>query len=594
MRANLVVVVMFAFRFITRSLVPLMPLTLCTVICGLHPYLVSVVSNTTSLFLTIAPTTCGCFLFVRSPTHSPLFLIFFSFVATQFSTSIKSVQCDNGREFDNSSSRSFFALAGLCFACPAPTLPSKMVRLNALFALSTISSTPSCFRVIFLLLFGLRLFMRPPIFLIATLPKLLIFPRLIWHSKAAHPLTLTFVSSAVGATLTPLPLLRTDWPLGLLCVSSLAIHPTTKGYRCIDVTTNRILISRHVVFDESSFPFAEAPTPSAPTNLEFLDEFPSQDTVWVPPASHGATPRRPPGGPPPGFPPRAGAASTSAPGAGAGPGPAGPTAGAGPLTPGGLLPPPPPRPPPPPGLPRPGPTSAASLGLPASSGPTGASPGLAHGDSLAAEPGLQQPLAPGLQQVSSSNGPWHWAVPPDVNRVRSARLPWVPSAPPLIPAGGIPVPPVVNSHGMRTRAKGGFRQPRLNLQAVALLPVPSSYRHALDDPNWRHAMEDEFQALVANNTWTLVRRPPLANIVTDKWIFKHKLHSDGSLNRYKARWVLRGFTQRPGIDYDETFSPVIKPATIHIVLSIALSGDWPVHQLDVNNAFLHGTLTETV
>jgi hypothetical protein len=69
---------------------------------------------------------------------------------------------------------------------------------------------------------------------------------------------------------------------------------------------------------------------------------------------------------------------------------------------------------------------------------------------------------------------------------------------------------------------------------------------------------------------------------------------DGSLERYKACYVLRGFTQCPGVDYDETLSPVVKPATIRTVLTLALSRNWPVHQLDVTNAFLHGTLTETI
>jgi len=100
--------------------------------------------------------------------------------------------------------------------------------------------------------------------------------------------------------------------------------------------------------------------------------------------------------------------------------------------------------------------------------------------------------------------------------------------------------------------------------------------------------------LVQNHTWDLVPRPPWANIVTGKWIFKNKLQSDCSLERYKACWVLRGFTQRPGVDFDETFSPVVKPATIRTVLSLALTRHWPIHQLDVKNAFLHGTLTETV
>ena len=147
---------------------------------------------------------------------------------------------------------------------------------------------------------------------------------------------------------------------------------------------------------------------------------------------------------------------------------------------------------------------------------------------------------------------------------------------------------------MRTRGKTGFRQPRLNLQAMAISPIPSSVRAALADPSWRAAMMEEYAALQSNDTWSLVPRPAGVNIVTGKWIFTHKLRSDGTLERYKARWVLRGFTQRPGLDYDETFSPVIKPMTVRTVLTLVVSQKWPIHQLDVKNAFLHGTLTETV
>jgi hypothetical protein len=101
---------------------------------------------------------------------------------------------------------------------------------------------------------------------------------------------------------------------------------------------------------------------------------------------------------------------------------------------------------------------------------------------------------------------------------------------------------------------------------------------------------EEYEALLSNNTWDLIPQPPGANVVTGKWIFKHKLKVDGSLEWYKARWVLRGFTQRPRVDYDETFSPVVKLATVQTVLTLAVSGGWPVHQLDVKNAFLYGTL----
>jgi histone deacetylase 1/2 len=84
-------------------------------------------------------------------------------------------------------------------------------------------------------------------------------------------------------------------------------------------------------------------------------------------------------------------------------------------------------------------------------------------------------------------------------------------------------------------------------------------------------MLDEFHALMQNDTWCLVSRPAGVNVVTGKWIFCHKFNSDGTLSRYKARWVVCGFTQQHGFDYDETFSPVVKPSTIRVVLIIAAS-----------------------
>jgi hypothetical protein len=92
----------------------------------------------------------------------------------------------------------------------------------------------------------------------------------------------------------------------------------------------------------------------------------------------------------------------------------------------------------------------------------------------------------------------------------------------------------------------------------------------------------------------LVSRRHGSKVVISKWVVTHKLRADGSFDRYKARWVIQGFTQRPEVDYDETFSLVVKPATVHTVLAIAVSRDWQVQQLDVKNAFLHGTLSETV
>jgi hypothetical protein len=158
-----------------------------------------------------------------------------------------------------------------------------------------------------------------------------------------------------------------------------------------------------------------------------------------------------------------------------------------------------------------------------------------------------------------------------------------------------------HTHPMVTRRAAGVLRPvdrlilAVNTSATPpdSSPAPSFVRTTLVDPHWRRAME-EYAALLANHAWDLVAHPPGTNVVTGKWLFRHKLTSAGSLDRYKARWVLRGFTQCPSVDYDETFSPVVKFATVRAILSLALSRNWVIHQLDVKNAFLHGTLTETV
>ena len=91
--------------------------------------------------------------------------------------------------------------------------------------------------------------------------------------------------------------------------------------------------------------------------------------------------------------------------------------------------------------------------------------------------------------------------------------------------------------------------------------------------------------LIENRTWDLIPRPPNANVIRSLWNFRVKTKSDGSFERYKALLVDDGKSQREGIDCDETFSQMVKPTTIHIVLSIALSKSWSIHQLDVKMRF---------
>ncbi|GJW33535.1 ribonuclease H-like domain-containing protein [Tanacetum coccineum] len=130
--------------------------------------------------------------------------------------------------------------------------------------------------------------------------------------------------------------------------------------------------------------------------------------------------------------------------------------------------------------------------------------------------------------------------------------------------------PTTNTYHMVTRAKAGISKPlaRMNCHATTTSPIPRSYLHALCDPNWHKTMVDEYNALISNGTWFV--------------------------EQYKSTIVCKWTSVKSKDDCDETFSPVVKPATIRTVLSLAVTRDWPIHQLDVKNAFLHGLLSETV
>lgn len=123
---------------------------------------------------------------------------------------------------------------------------------------------------------------------------------------------------------------------------------------------------------------------------------------------------------------------------------------------------------------------------------------------------------------------------------------------------------------------------------------PNNLSEALANNDWKNAMDIEFFALLNNKTWHLVPPSHGKNIIDCKWVYKIKRKSDGSLDRYKARLVAKGFKQQYVIDYEDTFCPVVKAATIRIILSIAVSRGWCLRQLDVQNAFLYGYLEEEV
>ncbi|XP_040374694.1 uncharacterized protein LOC112199378 [Rosa chinensis] len=123
---------------------------------------------------------------------------------------------------------------------------------------------------------------------------------------------------------------------------------------------------------------------------------------------------------------------------------------------------------------------------------------------------------------------------------------------------------------------------------------PNSFAEAIKNPQWQEAMTSEIQALEANNTWSLTPLPPGKEPIGCKWVYKIKYNSDGTIERYKARLVAKGYTQVEGVDYCETFSPTAKLTTFRCLLAIAASRNWSLHQMDVQNAFLHGDLHEEV
>ncbi|XP_074271447.1 uncharacterized protein LOC141595383 [Silene latifolia] len=138
------------------------------------------------------------------------------------------------------------------------------------------------------------------------------------------------------------------------------------------------------------------------------------------------------------------------------------------------------------------------------------------------------------------------------------------------------------------------RNHRVFLADISNGVEPPSFRVAINDPRWCKAMEAEITALENNGTWELADLPSDKKALGCRWVYKIKYKSDGSIERYKGRLVIFGNHQVEGIDYGETFAPVIKMVTIRTFLSVAAVKNWELHQMDVHNAFLHGDLDEEV
>jgi len=149
-------------------------------------------------------------------------------------------------------------------------------------------------------------------------------------------------------------------------------------------------------------------------------------------------------------------------------------------------------------------------------------------------------------------------------------------------------PPRRSTRVSQTPKRYGFSS------TLSTISIPTGYSQASKLECWQKAMEEELLALKENNTWDIVPCPPNVRPIGCKWVYSIKLNSDGTLDRYKARLVVLGNKQEYGVNYEETFAPVAKMTTVRTIIAIAASQNWPLHQMDVKNAFLHGDLKEDI
>ncbi|RVW90513.1 Retrovirus-related Pol polyprotein from transposon TNT 1-94 [Vitis vinifera] len=164
------------------------------------------------------------------------------------------------------------------------------------------------------------------------------------------------------------------------------------------------------------------------------------------------------------------------------------------------------------------------------------------------------------------------------------------AAPSVRRSSRVSVPP--NRYGFPSSSSGNSISALT--AALSKFDIPTCYSHAAKHDCWRQAMQEEIAALEANHTWDIEPCPPTIVPLGCKWVYSVKVRSDGSLDRYKARLVALGNNQEYGVNYEETFAPVAKMTTVRTILALAASSDWPLHQMDVKNAFLHGDLKECI
>jgi hypothetical protein len=123
---------------------------------------------------------------------------------------------------------------------------------------------------------------------------------------------------------------------------------------------------------------------------------------------------------------------------------------------------------------------------------------------------------------------------------------------------------------------------------------PTCFEEAIQKKEWENAMIEEYQSIIKNDVWEIVPRQKSKDVVSSKWLFKIKHAADGSIEKYKERFVARGFSQKEGIEYEETFTPVARYTSMRTIIALAAKMKWKLHQMDVKTAFLNGVIEEEV
>jgi hypothetical protein len=134
----------------------------------------------------------------------------------------------------------------------------------------------------------------------------------------------------------------------------------------------------------------------------------------------------------------------------------------------------------------------------------------------------------------------------------------------------------------------------MDLMCDLLEEEPTFFEESIQRKEWVDAMTEEYQSIMKNEVWEIVPRPRNKDVVSSKWLFKIKHVADGSIEKYKARFVSHGFSQKEGIEYEETFAHVARYTSIRTIIALATKMKWKLHQMDVKTTFLNGVIEEEV